>query len=77
MRFGNESKNEGEYVVVLGICSLVLPCGISRLLWRHGRVLASHAEGRGFNPQPGQKMIRFLSPPLWLQRISSSRRWSA
>ena len=29
---------------------------------RHGRVFASHVEGRGFDPQPGQKVIRIFSP---------------
>ena len=27
------------------------PCCTRRLLWRRGRVLASHAEGRGFDPR--------------------------
>ena len=36
--------------------------GTSRLLWRRGRVFASHAEGRGFDPQSGQKGISIFSP---------------
>ena len=49
MRFEDESKI-GE-----GICmcssTLVLPCNTSWHLWRRGRVLASHAKGRGLDPR--------------------------
>ena len=42
--------------------TLVLPCGTSRLLKRRGRVLDFCAEGRWFDPQPGQKVISISSP---------------
>ena len=46
------------FVVVLGIKHT----STSWLLWRRGRVFVSHAEGRRFDPHPGQKVIRIFSP---------------
>ena len=35
-------------------------------------MLASHAEGRGFDPQPGQKVIRIFSPATFVVRSDTA-----
>ena len=64
---GDESKNGG------GICSSVryntyLYCLVVQASFYgdKGRVLNFCAEGRGFDPQPGQKVISVFSPVTYI-----------
>ena len=53
-RLGDESVLSREYVVGLGINTLLMPCGtLSQLLQRHSRVFAFRSCGPGSIPTSG------------------------
>ena len=53
MRFGVKSKNGGEYVVLRHM--------VQASFYGETVLFAPDAEGRGFDPQPGQMVYRIFS----------------
>ena len=65
MRFGVESKMEGEYVAVL-IAQILYCLVVQASFYGDKVVFASHAEGRGFDPQSGQTVFSIFSPVTFI-----------